>query len=227
MDIFDYDKLRLALKAYVNEDNLTFADLEKKSGVSASNIGRIASGSVRKTTPETWIKLHQADPLRIPPPIWTSAQQFRMPLEPNQEPFERGPLRKVPVFHAGAGNECWWDDGGYPVGHSDEYVQVPYSQSDEHSFAVKVHGNSMAPAIEDGDVALVVPSRPLQHGKACFVSNQHEQLGERLIRRYFKYGEVVVLKPDNPAEGFEIQITKENDDTYRIFRVTKVEKNNP
>ena len=218
--LIDYELLRSALKKY-NANN-SYEELGRLSGVKGPTISRIASGVTRQPSLQTWNALHQAAPLFIPPPPISG-----MTKEPSAEMVERGAMRWVPVFHAGAGPDCWWDDGGYPVGESDQYMQVPVTESDEYSFAVKVHGNSMAPAIEDGDLALVVPSRELQHGKACFVTNQHEQIGERLIRRYFKYGQVVVLKPDNPAAGFEIQLTPENCEEYRVYRVTKVEKHNP
>ena len=46
----------------------------------------------------------------------------------------------------------------------------------------------------------------------------------KAIRRYFKYGDTVVLKPDNPDEGFEIVINHENEHQYRIFRVIQIIK---
>ena len=36
---------------------------------------------------------------------------------------------------------------------------------------------------------------------------------------------MVILKPDNPAEGFEIVINGENADKYNVVRVTKIIKN--
>ena len=42
----------------------------------------------------------------------------------------------------------------------------------------------------------------------------------RLIRRYFKYGDGIVLKPDNQDEGFELVIDKDTVTKYRIYSVT-------
>ena len=96
---------------------------------------------------------------------------------------------------------------------------------DSNTFAVKVHGNSMLPKIEDGDTVVVVPSRNLEHGCVCYVSELRMDCGERIIRRYNKYGDMVILKPDNPAEGFEIVINGENADKYNVVRVTKIINN--
>ena len=51
--------------------------------------------------------------------------------------------------------------------------------------------------------------------------------GVQLIRRYFKYGDTIVLKPDNPDEGFELVIDKDTVTKYRIYSVAGVIKKNP
>jgi phage repressor protein C with HTH and peptisase S24 domain len=133
----------------------------------------------------------------------------------------------LPVFHAGAGPHCYWDDGGFPPGFSAEYITIDKKGLDIKSFGVKIHGNSMLPSMENGDIAIIDATKPLQHGKACYVTDKQDDLGERLIRRYFNYNGVIVLKPDNPQEGFEITITPENEERYGIFRVVRVERLNP
>ena len=47
----------------------------------------------------------------------------------------------------------------------------------------------------------------------------------RLIRRCFKYGETIALKPDNPDEEFELVIDKDTVTKYRIYSVNGNFKN--
>ena len=71
----------------------------------------------------------------------------------------------------------------------------------------------------------IVPSLPLEHGKPCFVTEIESDTGVRLIRRYFKYENTIVLKPDNQSDGFEIIISHDNVEKYRIYMVASANKN--
>lgn len=224
MAIIDYNVLRQGIRRFKLNGG-TYADLRRRTGgaLAESTIGRIASGDNREPRLEIWLTLHQAAPEFIPPPpVLGQAGQAGAQL--GAAVVNLGPERQVPVFDAGAGHNRFWDDGGYPLGQSDEYLSVPTRESDLNTFAVRVHGNSMAPKIEDGDRVIVVPSRRLEHGNVCFVTNSEEPDGEKLIRRYFVYGNTIVLKPDNPDEGFEIQISDGRHHGYRMFKVTEVRK---
>ncbi len=223
--VIDYSSLINGLQAY-KATGKTFVDLVKDTGnvTTSATVGRYAKGQVEEPSLNIWLALHNAAPEFIPPPPILNQAQRRLPIEPNADIIDLGPERRIPVFDAGAGHDCFWNDGGYPVGQSDEYLYVPSRESDANTFAVRVHGNSMWPKIEDGDRVVVVPSRRLEQGSVCFVTNIEEPDGEKLIRRYYKYGDIVVLKPDNPQEGFELQIDASNGHKYRIFRVTLVWK---
>lgn len=229
--IVDYQPLVAALQRYKAAGH-RFVDLAQRLNhiPSAATIGRYAAGKVEKPDLDHWYALHQAAPQFIPaPPITGLAPGQARPgqREASAEIMSVNSWRKVPVFDAGAGADRFWSDSGYPVGISDDYLELPQRETDDNTFGVRVHGRSMAPAIEEGDIAVVVPSRTLEHGKACFVTFVQDDCGERLVRRYFRYGGVVVLKPDNPAEGFEIELTAANEHLYKIFRVAAVHKLNP
>ena len=226
MDIINYNGLRQGLLAFGAKH--AYRDLERSAGITSSSIGRIANGIIKRPTMETWLKLHQAAPEFIPPPPLLNPHQRHLPIEPNSSEMfaisELGEERRIPVFDAGAGSNCFWSDGGYPVGESDEFLYAPMRTTDENTFAVRVHGESMLPEIKDGDLAIVVPTRQLEHGKLCFVTNTEDPEGERLIRRYFKYGDTVVLRPDNPAKGYELEINVQENSCYRVFKVTELRK---
>jgi SOS-response transcriptional repressor LexA len=143
-----------------------------------------------------------------------------------QENEDLGPgERRIPIFDAGAEHDCYWDDQGYPVGHSKFQTSVPQKESDEQTFALRVHGDSMLPKVESGDMVIVVPNRRLENKCVCFVTDSQDSQGEKLIRRYnIDTKAQVLLTPDNPEVGFVIAITPENQDRYKIFRVTEVRK---
>ena len=129
--------------------------------------------------------------------------------------------RQIPVFNAGAGEPSHFTDGQSPVGLSEDYVTVPQNKTDANTFAVRVQGDSMAPRILPGDLAVVVPSRPLDQGKLCFATWADDDAGQRLVKRYYRYGDTIVLRSDNP-EHEEITLDGSNGKNVRIFRVTMI-----
>jgi phage repressor protein C with HTH and peptisase S24 domain len=125
---------------------------------------------------------------------------------------------RVPVFDAQGGPAGAWSDGGYPVGEAPEYEMLPAHMVDENSFIVVVHGDSMAPGLPEGSRALIVPSQELEQGKLCFASFPGED-GDRMVKRYYRYGDTIVLKSDNPAHQ-DITLDASNGHGVHIYRVT-------
>ena len=128
----------------------------------------------------------------------------------------------VPVFNGGAGGPSNWTDEGYPVGYSSGTVSIQKNGTDENTFAVKIHGESMAPYLNPGDLVVVVPSADLVNGKLCFATWQ-DDTGEKLVKRYYRYGDTIVLRSDNPDKNRfpDIEINSANGDNVKIFRITK------
>ncbi|MEW5724410.1 MAG: S24 family peptidase [Thermodesulfobacteriota bacterium] len=161
-------------------------------------------------------RLHEA--LEDQSPILRVAEGY-----PGEEASERyRPAKRlvwVPVFDAQAGQPASWTDGGYPVGFSSDYEYLPSNHVDENSFCVRVHGDSMEPGLKEGDLVLIKPSEPLVNGKLCFASFPGED-GDRMVKRYYRYGDTIVLRSDNEAYG-EITLSQENSRGVRIFRVTR------
>ena len=240
----DFQPLIMALQKYRNGGG-AWADLERateKAGikVSASTILRTATEQTEPTT-RTWEALWRAKSNIIPTPPWITSNRNNSifigtdsdgsPEYANREDYIRGAfhmleeadfpaMKLLPLFDAGAGEPSSFSDGGYPVGESGDYVTIPDEGLDEHSFAVKIHGDSMSPYLNEGDIAIVVPSAPLQNGKLCFATWFHDEVGDRLVKRYYKYGDTVVLKSDNQAHE-DIVLDENNGTVVKLFRVTK------
>lgn len=221
----DFEPLVRALEKF-RANGGSFADLERATKavgkkVSAATIGRTVS---RRTVPapETWEALYSARPQEFPAPPWeapSAPESFSLAITPNE-------FATIPVFNAGAGPNKFWTDGGFEPGDADHFLSVPAPIVDRQSFGVICHGGSMGDVCSDGDIAIVNPSEPPQHGKLCFATWPEED-GARLVRRYYKYGNTIVLKPDNPAEGQEVELNANNGHGVRIFRVVAVHKRNP
>ena len=126
----------------------------------------------------------------------------------------------VPVFDAQGGPAFAWSDGGYPVGAAGDFEYMISDMVDENSFVLIVHGESMAPGLPAGARVLVVPSEPLENGKLCFAAFPGED-GDRMVKRYYRYGENIVLRSDNPAYT-EISLDRDSGRGVRIYRVTWV-----
>jgi phage repressor protein C with HTH and peptisase S24 domain len=137
------------------------------------------------------------------------------------KPFEPE-LIKVPVFNSGAGEPSSFTDEGYPIGIASEYVHVAKKGTDKHTFAVRIHGESMLPYLNPGDLVVVVPSMPLENGKLCF-SAWYRAAEKKMVKRYFRYGDFVILRSDNPNRekypDIELDISQPND--VKIYRITQ------
>lgn len=80
--------------------------------------------------------------------------------ESNAEPAPRmAPPRRIPVVGtAQLGDNGFWAELEYPVGHGDGYILLP--TRDTHAYALRCRGNSMRPRIRDGEYVVVEPGTP-------------------------------------------------------------------
>ncbi len=225
--MLDTQPLVEALRAYRRKGGV-WADLSrdvKRTGgtVAAPTISRIAAGE-NEATPKTWEALYRARPDIIPAPPWATDVQVaknRLGVDIQQsDEILSSPIVEIPVFDAGAGEPANWTDGGYPVGQAAEKIPIPRELIDDHSFAIRVQGESMAPTVNRGDIVVVVPSAELRNNDICFVVFPN---GDKMIKRFSQYGRTIVLRSDNP-EHDEITLDDSNGHGVRIYRVTQAIK---
>ncbi len=75
----------------------------------------------------------------------------------------------VPIINSvSAGYPQHFTDLDYPAGVAEEYLRCP-DVHDEHAFAARVSGDSMAPRYIEGDIVVFSPSRQARSGDDCFV----------------------------------------------------------
>ena len=79
------------------------------------------------------------------------------------------PARLIPLIgFAQAGNQGYFDDGGFPAGTGWEEIAFP-DVGDPHAYALEVSGESMMPVYRDGDRIIVSPSASTRRGDRVVV----------------------------------------------------------
>ena len=82
----------------------------------------------------------------------------------------------------------------HPVGWSDEWVECTVPVKD-HTFALKVEGDSMEPKFEEGRILIVEPDTEARPGDYVIAKNGD---GEATFKQLIKDGGELMLKPLNP-----------------------------
>ncbi len=117
-------------------------------------------------------------------------------LDVQPQPHQLKPGQLVPVINkVSAGYPTDFDDLGYPVGFSDDYVRCP-DLHDPNAFAVRVVGDSMEPRFIEGDIVIFSPAAEVVNGDDCFVrfAQPHETTFKRV---FFETDDTVRLQPRN------------------------------
>ncbi len=209
---------RVAEVEGIPDEKGKYARLAEVLRISASNISRYKqTGNIPWTHILKWAGRKGVNYK------WIIDGQAAEPARPGPERADKieGEIKWLPVFDAGAGEPKSWTDGGYPVGEASAKEYGPPGCQDHNAFYVRIHGDSMYPTLEEGDLALVEPGQPLQNRRLCFVSFPGED-GDRMVKRFraLPHGDVV-LESDNRRYE-DILINEQNGQGVRIYRVTRI-----
>jgi len=112
---------------------------------------------------------------------------------------ERPATRSVPLIgsvSAGQSRIAWTDED-LPVGGGDERVDAPSDLRDPHAFALRVRGDSMSPALHDGDVVIISP----RLGRVRAGGNALVQMrdGRVYLKAVYRRKDTLILQSVNPA----------------------------
>lgn len=134
-------------------------------------------------------------------------------LPPVAEAPPLGPLSNVPVVgttQGGAPDTIWLEEG-YPVGYSDDVLDVP--AKDRNAYALRVVGNSMSPRMREGDYIMIYPNQEAQPGDEVVVrTNKGEVMVKQLA--YIRAGEVAL---DSIAKDHDRIVRKLEEIVYIHF----------
>jgi phage repressor protein C with HTH and peptisase S24 domain len=205
--------------------------LAQASGASQSTVDRIEKGQFKRI-PEHLLRIASAMGLELAG--LSAAQAFAEPLsarptpEPKSEP-RSGPdtrssgdvafgRRDLPVFAAAEGGS------GEMVVSTDPIEMVPrpwYLKDVRDGYAVLIVGDSMAPAFEPGDIAVVNPRLPPMRGKdMIFISDQTAGEFTATIKRLIRWTERDWhVRQFNPPSGQKAEFTLSRKTWPRALRV--------
>lgn len=115
------------------------------------------------------------------------------------EPDAGVAARAVPLLgFADAGADGYFDDRGLPTGDRWQAIAFP-AINDSHAYALKISGDSLAPAYRDGDVIIVSPAAPIQRGDRMVVRTKSGELAAHELKR--KTAKSIELKSLNTQHG--------------------------
>jgi phage repressor protein C with HTH and peptisase S24 domain len=100
----------------------------------------------------------------------------------------------IGLAQAGVGG--FFDDAGFATGAGWEEIDV-LADADEHSYALEISGDSMAPLYRDGDIVIVSPSAPVRRGDRVVVKTTAGEILAKELKR--QTAKTVELKSFNPA----------------------------
>ncbi len=114
----------------------------------------------------------------------------------NVEPaLDLKPMRAVPVVgEVKGGEDGYLEELEYPVGHGDGTIEWP--TSDQHSYALRVRGDSMFPRYRAGEFVVVEPSIEAPLGEDVVVCLND---GRKMLKvlNWIRDGEVQLLSINN------------------------------
>lgn len=179
------------------ELGLTLEEIAKMIGVSTPTIQRYESGEIQNMRRDKVKKL--ADALQLSP-AYLMGWETDIKKIYNNKPIQQTKL--VPIVGTVAcGNPIYAEE------NIQEYVNV--SISDNVDFALYARGNSMnAAKICDGDTVFIRKQSMVNNGEIALVLVNNEAT----IKKFYNYGDKVVLRPDSTDPQYEEQIYTAKDD---------------
>ena len=128
--------------------------------------------------------------------------------EPDAEYVYHIPTRVPIIGYAKMGDDGYYDEMGYPPGIGDGYVFCPTKDAD--AYALKVRGNSMSPAIEDGWVVVVSPVGEPQPLEYVAVATSD---GRKMVKKFVARRDGEILLQSVNREYGEVRLDQRDIDS--------------
>jgi phage repressor protein C with HTH and peptisase S24 domain len=113
--------------------------------------------------------------------------------------------RMIPLIGmAQAGSRGFFDDSGFPAGSGWDEVASP-GVSDDRAYALKIKGDSMAPAYRDGTIIIVSPELDIRKGDRVVVKTvKGEVMAKEVGKKTAKVIELKSINPAHPTRTFDM-----------------------
>ena len=200
-----HDDIWRALDTLAAETGLSASGLAKRSGLDPTTFNpskrRMPDGRARWPSTESIAKVLDATGASLE--AFTALVSGARALSSSSA--GRNLVRRVPLIGlAQAGEQGFFDDGGYPVGGGWDEVSLP-EIGDPNAYALEISGDSMEPVFRDGDLVIVSPSAPIRRGDRVVVrTNQGEVMAKQLARRSARRVELKSLNPAHKDYNFDL-----------------------
>lgn len=190
-EILTHSQIWAAIDALGERYGLTPSGLARKAGLDPTTFNRskreTASGHQRWPSTESIAKVLQA--------TGSSLDEF-MALVSASGGAGRFRHTRPLIGLAQAGGSGVFDDAGFVTGAGWDEIDV-LADADEHSYALEIAGDSMAPLYRDGDVVIVSPVAPVRRGDRVLVKTTSGEIMARELKR--QAGRNIELRAINPA----------------------------
>ncbi|MPW16943.1 helix-turn-helix domain-containing protein [Paraburkholderia sp. CNPSo 3157] len=121
------------------------------------------------------------------------------------------------VGMAQLGDNGFWAEVEYPVGHGDGYIDWPTTDPD--AYAIECSGESMRPRIKHGEFVIIEPNHPFQPGDEVLVKSKN---GRVMVKELaYKAAGRYTLLSVNESHG---RITLEESEIDKIHYVAGIAK---
>lgn len=190
-DILSHAQIWAALDALGKRYGLTPSGLARKAGLDPTTFNRskreTASGRQRWPSTESIAKALQATGANL--------DEF-MSLVSSSGGEGRSRHTRPLIGLAQAGEGGFFDDAGFATGAGWDEIDV-LADADEHSYALEISGDSMAPLYRDGDIVIVSPSAPVRRGDRVVVKTASGEIMAKELKR--QTARTIELRSINPA----------------------------
>ncbi len=160
------------IKSIIDEAGGNISKVSAAAGTTDEEVAAWLSGKTQQIGVDQAVALQEAFGINS---VWlmlgkgsrTTAVRYNDAYEPIPVTGWRG----VPVVGmAQLGDNGFWADVEYPVGHGDGFVDVP--SKDKDAYALRCKGDSMRPRIKDGEFVVVEPNREIEPGDEVLVKSR-------------------------------------------------------
>jgi phage repressor protein C with HTH and peptisase S24 domain len=189
-EILTHAQIWAALDALGERYGLTSSGLARKAGLDPTTFNRskrqTASGHLRWPSTESIAKVLQA--------TGASLDEFMELITAKGARRTRSSRPLLGLAQAGEGG--YFDDAGFATGTGWDEIDV-LADADEHSYALEISGDSMAPLYREGDIIIVSPAAPVRRGDRVVVKTAAGEILAKELKR--QTARTIELKSINPA----------------------------
>jgi phage repressor protein C with HTH and peptisase S24 domain len=175
-EMLTHAQIWAALDALGERYGLSASGLARKAGLDPTTFNKskrqTASGHLRWPSTESIAKVLQA--------TGATLDEFMALVTSKGAPGARKPRPLIGLAQAGGGG--FFDDAGFAIGSGWDEIDF-LADADEHSYALEISGDSMAPVYRDGDIVIVSPSAPVRRGDRVVVKTTTGEIMAKELKR--------------------------------------------